>query len=1144
MVRSLPWALTPLMLSCMVTWSVGCTGGPAAFDVVPIDGAADSATDTASPDVASDAPRDATPDAARADAATDVATAECTRDEDCDNHVFCDGVERCAANHCTAGTDPCDDGHSCTRDSCNETTRLCIALPDDSRCSDDDACNGAERCAPSDHDAIPATGCVPPTTTLLDCDDSNTCTTDLCDRAMGCVHAPRDTDGDMHIDRRCTVTGQPGDMPGDDCNDSDANVHPGAAEVCSDGIDNNCDGNVDVGDISTCRAGNDVCEAAAVLPGPGSYTFTTAGLLDDATIVCSPAMTGLADAFVQFTLTEAHDVSLRTDTMDGAASIALVEECGGLQLRCSTGSGLAGPVITYHALPAGTYRAIIETGLTPQPFLLTYTVGDPTTAAPGDLCDSRAIELNDGMPHTLTLAPLQDDYSVSCHRFDALNPITPDAVFQLTLANDSDVFLTGSSVSGNTFLSLRSAPCEDTRTQLQCATNVVGISPTATMVQRHMPAGTYYVVAESTDISPTPAVTVQATITTPPAPSPIGEACPANTSDPSIDINDGAPHIIPLRNYSDDYVLGCRGAVTGASARDAVVRLSLAVTSDVRITASAPIGGTTVALRGGVCADVSSEIRCVSPGTSGAGIVNARALPAGTYWVFLENSDISNPNVVVTAQITSPPAMPAIEDACPPSASDPVVDISDGTPHYARLEPLADDYAIGCRVGAVTPYNAQDAVFRLVVDADSDVDITAARASSSGGSTFVSIRRGACANTAPELRCASGTTALASVKTVAAGTYWVVVENGDTVADDVVVTATVRPAAARVPGDFCPGVPVTIDSSPTVLPRSGFVTGDDVGTMCGGGSPSQNVDGFFNFSIPDTRDVFLTAVPTRTGTGSGSISLQVSSTCDGTRSGSVPVCSQSSNTAAPPPTGTTQIARGLTAGTYYAIVDATASAAISEYSLQVATAPAGGPPGTYALSSPGGVSFIDACTLPGATVVLQNVTSGGLAQIARTAVPFPLRVYGLDLDPSRVSSFSVSTYGWLSFLPASAFTNGTMMGFGSALAPNFVLAPYSRTLRTGAGGICYGVTGTAPNRQFVVEWNDVTFAGSLPAAHLTFEIIVNEATGTANNVFDVVYQTMSGEAGGSAGIESETGLVFTQDLGPFGPTPRVVRYSN
>jgi hypothetical protein len=42
-----------------------------------------------------------------------------------------------------------------------------------------------------------------------------------------------------------------------DCNDNDATANPNVAEVCGDGIDNNCDGNTDEG----CEPGGSCTDA-------------------------------------------------------------------------------------------------------------------------------------------------------------------------------------------------------------------------------------------------------------------------------------------------------------------------------------------------------------------------------------------------------------------------------------------------------------------------------------------------------------------------------------------------------------------------------------------------------------------------------------------------------------------------------------------------------------------------------------------------------------------------------------------------------------------------------------------------------------------------------------------------------------------
>ncbi len=104
------------------------------------------------------------------------------------------------------------------------------------------------------------------------CDDANPCTSDLCDPPTGNCYFPlkvHDNDGDgFYGPLPGTQAGAPGSC-GNDCNDSNASVYPGAPEIC-DGLDNNCDGIVDNGVYSYSPSGYRVQVTDS--------TFTEAGL--------------------------------------------------------------------------------------------------------------------------------------------------------------------------------------------------------------------------------------------------------------------------------------------------------------------------------------------------------------------------------------------------------------------------------------------------------------------------------------------------------------------------------------------------------------------------------------------------------------------------------------------------------------------------------------------------------------------------------------------------------------------------------------------------------------------------------------------------------------------------------------------------
>jgi hypothetical protein len=115
----------------------------------------------------------------------------------------------------------------------------------------------------------------------------------------------------------------------------------------------------------------------------------------------------------------------------------------------------------------------------------------------------------------------------------------------------------------------------------------------------------------------------------------------------------------------------------------------------------------------------------------------------------------------------------------------------------------------------------------------------------------------------------------------------------------------------------------------------------------------------------------------------------------------------------------------------------------------------------------------------------------------------------------------------------------------STSAPNLVAALYWTDLIT-RGGVCYATLGSAPWRQFVVEWDDAMEYGGNGNAHLTFELIVREIRPPqTHNVIDFVYRNIDNVARPDhpgAGLENGDGSVGTP-LPGAPSTGRAVRFT-
>ena len=205
-------------------------------------------------------------------------------DAHCDDGLWCTGVETCdAISDCQPGTPlDCDDEIDCTIDTCNEVTHMCASTADDALCDDGLWCNGAEVCLERDGCQLGA-----PRT----CDDGVTCTIDSCNETTDtCDHTPDDgacdddlwCNGTEYCDPEvdCQFSATPACSDGIDCTIdvcdelSDTCSYVPSDGYCDDG--NLCNGTETCDILGGCQSGSplvcdddDLCTTDSCAPATG-----------------------------------------------------------------------------------------------------------------------------------------------------------------------------------------------------------------------------------------------------------------------------------------------------------------------------------------------------------------------------------------------------------------------------------------------------------------------------------------------------------------------------------------------------------------------------------------------------------------------------------------------------------------------------------------------------------------------------------------------------------------------------------------------------------------------------------------------------------------------------------------------------------
>ena len=181
----------------------------------------------------------------------------------CDDDDACTIDDLCLAGACGSSVVDCNDGNPCTDDLCDSVTG-CYCTDNTKPCDDGDACTVTDICSDK--------GCVG--SGAPSCDDGNPCTADGCASDAGCTHTPQAgpcTDGDACTTADACVGGACQSGAPLSCDDGNPCTTDGCSPAagCAHGA---------VADGTSCDDGN-ACSGTCPGQSPGTlhrYAVTTA----------------------------------------------------------------------------------------------------------------------------------------------------------------------------------------------------------------------------------------------------------------------------------------------------------------------------------------------------------------------------------------------------------------------------------------------------------------------------------------------------------------------------------------------------------------------------------------------------------------------------------------------------------------------------------------------------------------------------------------------------------------------------------------------------------------------------------------------------------------------------------------------------